>query len=309
MENEVQNQKKSYCHPSLQKVEDERSEFLKSYKKNNSIKVIIVAVCFILIIVACIVLPNVIDNTKLTGGLTLGLMVVALLITFIFSSFSKKIMNEKMKVYFENYYKNTNDFVFDDEKFENVKLSNPGKINLDQFNDNRLYKDVFEVGSRGLTEFEYNKIPMAVVDCAGNVKKEKRVGPVFVGKYLFGASTYLDDDIIVIYLKGNEKALPPTNLEGIEKVFGDEVYEIYTNSKKWEKVLTKKVIDTILELKTNFLLIDVAISIYGGRSFVLMGYDDPMMVLPLQHEYDSKPVEQYKKEIAVACKIVEALNK
>ena len=67
---------------------------------------------------------------------------------------------------------------------KNVILQEPGKISIDFFRQNNLYKDIIEVGSRGLTEFTYNKIPMQIVDCAGNVRADKRIKPVFVGKYL-----------------------------------------------------------------------------------------------------------------------------
>ena len=40
-----------------------------------------------------------------------------------------------------------------------------------------------------------------------------------------------------------------------------------------------------------------------------MGYDDPLMVLPLQTEFDYKPTEIYKKDMQVVAKLVEELNK
>lgn len=303
--------KEGYPHESLQQIEDDRKAFLKTYRLHNRLKAIVAFACIAIIIVACIVLPNVIttDNKNLKTVLTIGLTVFALAGMIGYSIFSRKMIDKKMREYFKNFYQNSNNFEFDQKGFDKVELQEPGKITLEQFNDCKLYKDVVQVGSRGLTEFEFNGIPMAVVDCAGNTRQDKRIRPVFVGKYLFAACSYTEDEPIVVYLKGNERSLPPTNLEGLKIVVDEAKYAIYTNNTKWDKVLTKAISDKILAIKTNELLVDLAICIYGGRTFIMMGYDDPIMVLPLQQEFDSKPQEQYKKELVQICELAEALSK
>ena len=120
---------------------------------------------------------------------------------------------------------------------------------------------------------------------------------------------YEGDIPVFVYLKGNDRALPPTNMEGIENVQEDQQMVIYTNYKDWKKVLNPNTLKAISAIKTDKLLVDVAFSIYGGKLFVMMGYDDPLMVLPLQQEFDYKPTESYKKDMAVIAKAVEALSK
>lgn len=309
---EIEKVKEDYPHESLQKIEDDRQAFLRFYKKNNSLKILVTVICLVLIVVTCLVLPNVLDdieNVAIKTGTTLGGSILAIVVLAVYSFLSRRNTDKKMKEYFKNYYENANNFVFSDKKFEKAELQDPGKITLEQFSDCGLYKDVIEVGSRGFTEFSYNNIPMAVVDCAGNVKGEKRVYPVFVGKYLFASANYIGKDPIIIYLKGNEKALPPTNVDGISKVVEDVKYDIYSNNKDWKKTLTSEILKLITAIKTDKTLIDVAISIREGRIFVMLGYDDPLMILPLQNKFDSKPMEQYKKNLAQACKLVEAVNK
>lgn len=303
--------KPAYPHESLQKIEDERLTFLRVFKFNNSMKIVVAVLCIALIIVGSLVVPSIIseEHKSLSTTITVVSMVLGLGIMLGYSFFTKRAINKKMRAYFNLFYACTNEFVFDNNGFNEAKLQEPGKIDLDRFNECHLYKDVIEVGSRGLTEFVYNKIPMTVVDCAGNVKGEKRIYPVFVGKYLCGPAKYDGADLVIIYLKGNDRALPPTNLEGIKKVVEDEKYDIYSNSKNWKKVLSDSTLKVISSLKTNNLLVDVAINVEAGKTHVMLGYDDPLMVLPLQTTFNSAPIEQYKKELAIACKVVEALNK
>ena len=320
VENEVQNdyvpapeeeiKPIEYGAKSLEEIEQERQKFFKTFRIQNTLKWIISVICIAAIVIGCIVVPNVIkDNDNLKTGLMLGIVIVALAGTFGYSVFTKRSMNGKMKKYFNFYYKKVNEFAMDQEGFSEPVLQEPGKIDIDLFRDTNLYKDIVDVGSRGLTEFEYNGIPMRIVDCAGQIKDDKRMRPVFVGKLLHCATKYLGEQSIVIYFKGNERALPPTNVSELKVVEDNTKYVIYSNSadvKKIVKPAIKKMLDGI---EMNKVLVDLAISMHDGKIFVCFGYDDPLMVLPLQNQFDPRPNEQFKKDLGKVIKVVEALNK
>lgn len=299
-----------YPHPALQTVEDTRNVFWKSYKKHNTLKMIIMVICLALIVVAFIVFPQVLkSNPQLQTGLTIGVAVLALAGTYGYSVYVRRKFDRKMREYFELYFKCCNDYVFGEKPFSDVELQVPGKISLDEFNESGLYKDVIESGSRGLTTFKYGSLEMSIVDCAGNIKAEKRMKPVFVGKMLRATAKYEGETPVIVYIKGNDRALPPTNLEGIHNVQEDDHMVIYSEYNDWKKVINGPVSKALSAIKTDKILVDVAISIKGGKVFVMMGYDDPLMVLPLQNTFDSRPTESYKRDMDLVCKLVEALNK
>ena len=320
VENEVQNdyvpapeeevKPIEYSAKPLEEIEQERQKFFKTFRIQNTLKWIISLICIAAIVVGCIVVPNVIkDNDNLKTGLMLGIVVVALAGTFGYSVFTKRSMNGKMKKYFNFYYKKVNEFAMDQEGFSEPVLQEPGKIDIDLFRDTNLYRDIVDVGSRGLTEFTYNGIPMRIVDCAGNIKDEKRVRPVFVGKMLHCATAYLGEQSIVIYFKGNEKALPPTNVSELKVIEDNAKYIIYSNSAEAKKVIKPAIKKMLDKIEMNKYLIDLAISMHDGKIFVLFGYDDPLMILPMQNQFDPKPNEQFKKDLGEVIKVVEALNK
>lgn len=303
-------EKTEYPSESLQRIEDERLVFWKSYKTHNSIKLVVMFICLAIIVVAWIVFPKIFANQgSLQSGLSIGVSILGLAGTYGYSVYVRKKFEKKMKDYFEFYYNAINEYVFDKENYSNVELQNPGKITLEEFNESYLYKDVIETGSRGLTNFKYGKQEISVVDCAGNVKAEKRMKPVFVGKMVRSKASYSGDAPVIVYLKGNDRALPPTNIEEVKNVLEDQKMVVYSNYKDWKKVLNAGVMKAIDSLKTDKLLVDVAISIVNEKVFVMMGYDDPLMVLPLQNEFDYKPTEIYKKDILAVSKLIEALNK
>ena len=300
----------NYPHEALRKVEETRKVFWKSYKLHNTFKMIVMVICLAAIVVAFIVFPSIIKgNSSLQLGLTITVAIIALGGTYGYSLYVRKKFERKMKEYFELYFKCCNEYVFGEKPFSEATLQEPGKITLEEFNESGLYKDVIESGSRGLTTFKYNNLEMSIVDCAGNVKAEKRMKPVFVGKMVRASAKYDGEYPVFVYLKGNDRALPPTNMEGIESVLDNEKMVVYSNYKDWKKVLNGSVMKDLEAIKTDKILVDVAFSIGKGKVIVMLGYDDPLMVLPLQQEFDYKPTETYKENMGVICQVIEALNK
>ena len=89
-----------YPHASLQKVEDERQIFWKSYKTHNTLKMIVMIICLAAIVVAFIVFPKVLASTpKLQTGLTILVAIAALGGTYGYSVYVRKKFDRKMKVY------------------------------------------------------------------------------------------------------------------------------------------------------------------------------------------------------------------
>ena len=219
----------------------------------------------------------------------------------------KKYMDAKLRDYFKIYYRAMNEFAFNSKGFTDVIEEEPSKITIDEFKETGLYKDVVNTSSRGLTSFKFNKKEYSIVDCAGHTKVNKRPALVFVGKLLRGKASYKGKENIIIYLKGSKQPLPPTNIDDVKKVLDDKAMCVYTNYKDWQKVVTKETLKKLNEIKTNELLADAAISIHDSKQFVALGYDDPLMVPPLEHEYDEKPVKQLKNDLVKVLAVMEEL--
>lgn len=297
----------SYTSSFLETIEEARGVFLKTYRFQNTLRWIVSLFSIAAVVFGCVGIPNMIGGTGGTVAMV-SILVGALAITILFSVFSKKYLRKKMREYFDLYYQNVNQHVFG-ELVADLKPQFPGKIPQEAFIDNNLYKDVVDVGSRGLTEFVYNNIPVAVVDAAAQSRKDKRLVPLYVGKYLYAASNYSFDEPTYIYFKGDKRALPPNHLEDVKVVHDDKKMTIYCNSDAWKKVINKEVKSILQSIEMNKELVDLSISLQKGRVFVCMGYDDPLMVLPLQNQFDPKPTEIFKKDVVKVLKLIEEFNK
>ena len=230
----------SYPSEHLQKIEDARAAFLKLYRTQNVWKWVVSFFAIAAVIFGCIVAPNLNLPNNSHLYVMISTLVGALIITIVYTVLSKKYLHKKMREYFALFYDCVNAYVFD-EDVKDISMPFPGNIEDQTFFDNNLYKDVVKVGSRGLTEFVYKDIPVAVVDAAAQVRKDKRLYPAYVGKYLFAAANYDYDEPLYIYYKGDKRALPPTNLDGVKDVHNDKKMIIYSNNKDWKKVISSSV--------------------------------------------------------------------
>ena len=297
-----------YDSEELQAIEDERVKFLGEYRSGNRLKSIIFFIVMFLMVGTFIIIPNVGQGAAWQLPVMISVAVVLLGCVLGFSFLTRKKMTQKMRNYFSIFYGNMNKYVFGSRSFDKVVFENPGKIEDHLFLDSNLYKDVLEVRSRGATTFEYEKKPILVCDCAGSVKTDKRVAPIFVGKYLVTGNKYEGKDPIYIYIKGDQRSLPPTNLEEVKVVKDDAKMAIYSNDSKWEKTLNTKVMKIVNSMKPNKELVDIAISIQPGTTYIALGYDDPLMVIPLDRPFNQEPVKGYKKDVLKACQLAKELD-
>lgn len=286
---------------NLKNIEVARGIFLKQYKVQNIIKWIVSLIAFGMIIVGWLIFLDI------NVWLTVGIIVASLLLILLYNFFIKRYLNDKMKIYFEAFYQNTSQFVFDDANYSDVDAKVENKIEMVQFTENDLFANVAQVGSRNLTTYKYKGVSISVCDAAGQTKGAKSLVPVFVGKYFMAENSYQEDETIVIYLKGNEKALPPTNVAHLNVISDDSAMAIYSNNSDALKIVNKKIQGLLKKINTDNILIDVAIAIKKGKTFVCAGYDDILMVLPLEKPFDPKATRNYKDDLLNISEFIAAL--
>lgn len=296
-----------YPEDSLKKIEEGRGAFYKEYRKSNMIKWVITFVVIAIVLAVWIVpgqLPE--DNYFRVYQLpfTIGALVVSLGGLWLSSFFFKKSTDSSMKKYFHNYYECTDSYVFGD-KIYNKEGNVDCKLDQQVLIDSNLYADIYKVGSRNCINFDYAGQHCIFSDCAAQIRGQKALQTVFVGKLLVTDNNWEGDDMI-IYLKGNKRALPPTTLNYYE-LLEDSKYMVVYGSITCKKFLTKKVRDALAQFKTNNTLVDLAISIRGGKTYIAMGYEDNLMILPMDKVFDPRPTMQFKKDTEKVFALLDAI--
>ncbi len=294
----------TYEDSELASVEEARKEFHTIYHKLNVYKWIGTAVGLVLIVLGWVI-PSVIQgiNANITMYVSLGVTVAVLVALAVFSSIFRKKVDAAMKIYFKKYYEHTCKYIFP-TSVENLTGTVDDKLPQETFLESKIYNDVVKVGSRAYMTFTYKGFNGVVADCAAQKKGDRQLQTLFVGKFLkFEGITSTDE--ILIYFKGNKRALPPNSLHG-RKLIEDSKSMVIYGSGKARTILTKKVRDALAKFDTNKTFIDMAIAINDKGTYFAMGYEDDLMVLPLEKPFNPAPTTQNKNDIEKVLNLVDA---
>ncbi len=284
----------------LNDIEQARLGFYKQYKKLNAWKVAISVVGLILIVVFWI-LPNVFKwggaNTMIPMMISLGVAAVVLIGLGVMSFVSRKQNDKNIKSYFTVLYDNLNEYLFSSLPVEAIQGNVDCKVSKEEFVANGMYPGVVSIGSRDNITFTYNKMDCALADCAAQKDAGKAMATVFVGKYLRTANSFEgSEDGLVIYFRGNKRALPPEILPKLNLLEKNKAYALYGNPAD-KKFISPKIRSLLKEIHTNKVLVDVAIAIKPGKTYFALGYEDSLMVLPMQKPFNPGPTQEYKQEL------------
>lgn len=301
-------QKFVYEEEEFKQIEEARSVFAGHYRKRNIVKYIVTALVLVGVILGWL-LPNTIGSAEWKEGkwptyITLIVFVVMLVVLGVYSTISKKKGSKEVNDYLGKYFDLTTKYVLGDKNVQNLKGTIADKISEDELKNSALYKNIVRVGSRGKLTFEYENVPVTLVECSASRPNGKGFSTAFVGKMLTAPNSW-EQDPIIVYIKGNKRALPPTNLDAFEVVSDTKTTVIYGKSKK--RTLTQKTRDAIAQIRTDKVLVDCAIAIHPGKTYVLMGYEDSLMVPPFDRPFDPAPTTKYKEDLGVILNVVETL--
>ncbi len=301
----------------LQAIEASRQTFYRFYKKMNWIKWIVTGVVLVIILV-CWLVPQFIQvgvnaegepiglDSGVTLGIGLGGIGLGLVVLLVYNILFKKAVEKETRNYFLSYYKGTDDYVFGGiaaERSGDVDA----KLNDDEFNAGGLYKDVAKVGSRDRIEFKYKNHDVVFSDAAAQIKGQKSLQTVFVGKYMALDNAYGGNDLLV-YLKGNKRALPPTTLEGRNLIENTKTMLVY-GEHDGKRLFNKEVRNAVAKISTDATLVDLSIVIKAGKTYFYFGYEDNLMILPLEKPFDPRPTAHFKSDIENVFALVDTIDR
>jgi len=289
----------------LKNAEEARNTFYKGYKSKNTVKSVFSAGMIILMLAGWVLPGSLLGED--TGSLALIISIIVCAICLVglgvYSHFFKKASDEGIKKYFASFYENSYKYAFSDVEVTDYVGNLDCKLSDEAFNACLLYKDVYKVGSRYFSTFSYKGSECSICDCAAQTKGAKSLQTIFVGKYLTVSNDYKGKGLY-IYIKGNKRAIPPNNLSAFELVEDNKDYCIYGEKKS----LTPAIRTALNKIKTNKTLVDVAISVQPGKTYFALGYEDNLMVIPLQSSLDPRPYEQFRNDIALFMGISDVFN-
>ena len=230
------------------KIEDARLAYFAYTKKQKKISIGV-----IIVLVICIVLIFALGEANpWVSYLALGLMVVAVILTFVATKVIKGKLSKQAEEYIKVLYQNVNDYLFSGENFSKLEVKAYGQLKDELFIDAGFYKNIKGTKSRNLVSVYYKDKQMAVADLAANILVKNRLSPMFLGKFYDYTSSYSKEGKrIIMQIKGGQLSRPVDDIDDLKLVESTDTYLIYTNDDEWRKTLNQHTIKDILKLKID----------------------------------------------------------
>ena len=281
-----------------EKLEANREDFYKTYNKQRKVSNILMPVAGLLMAGSLILFIGVAELWgKIVGGVVIGATLVGMIVYFILTR--NKLPN-KSKDYIRNFALLSDNYVFDHQEIKNAKVFLKKRYAIADFLPDRVYKDVIDIASRNIVEFEYKDHNINVGELAlyKNGAKRGQRGLLFVGKYMSFTNDYHFEDRYIISISGEKPADAPTDIEDLVVLQEQNLFKIYgKEGAKVEKDLSKEVINNLKSIECTGSLLNVNIVVWAGHTAVYLSYDDSIVAIPLDKKLNPDAYKQLKKNI------------
>ena len=281
-----------------EKLEANRSEFYKLYDKQRKVSNILMPVAGLLMAGSLVLFIGVPDLWgKITGGVLIGATLIGMIVYFILTR--NKLPN-KSKEYIRNFALLSDNYVFDHQEIKNPRVLLKKRYAIAELLPDRCYKDICDIASRNIVDFEYKEHNVQVGELA-LYKPGKRKGArdiLFVGKYMSFANDLHFEDRYIIHISGDKNVDTPNDVEDLALLKEQNRFKIYGKSDaNYQKDLGKDVINNLMSIDCTNSLLNVNIVLWAGHTAVYLSYDDGIVSIPLDKKLDSNAYRQLKKNV------------
>ncbi|MCQ2087391.1 MAG: hypothetical protein MJZ37_04890 [Bacilli bacterium] len=280
------------------------SEFLKSRKVGN----ILTFVILIISIAGMMLISS--GGIFTVIGWALLLLGVAGMIVFYFTS--KKKFEKHTLEYLNFVNASLNKETFSDSVYKDIDETND-KIEVKDFEGNGVYSNIVRVASRNIVNAKYKNTAFKFAEAALYTKTDNKKQPVkvcFVGKYFEAENSLKMSGNIVINI-GREKIIDEPNAVAERStlyssdnivVYGDEGVD-------FRAVLGEEFIGKIKKISVEEHMMNCAISVSEGHTYVFMSYDDDVIAMPFDKSFNVEAFKTFVKDLKNVFGVLSYLGK
>ena len=284
-------------------IENARLDFMKKYKAGRRNSFIAMGVVLLLAVASVICITMNAMVFKIIGWSCVGTAIVGMLIYYIVT---RNSLPNATKEYISVVNEQLNVRNFADTRFEEVSTDKTEKLELSDPISDAIFTNLNNIASRNVINGKFAKRTFKVGDLGLYSGQGKARSSAFVGKYISYPNDLHFEGRYLIAIKGAVPTDLPTDIEDLVVLHEEDNIVIYgKEGNKFNADLGKDFINKIKALKVENHLLNVDFAIWSGHSSIYASYDDQIMTLPYQNEYNKEPNEQYAKDLIC---FFEALN-
>ena len=245
----------------------------------------------------------------IVGWCLLGLGIVAMLV---FYFVNKKGFDKKTKEYIEFVNATMNKATFADAAFSDIQVTD-GKIEVDGVAGNGVYTNIVRVASRNIINGKYDDISFKFAEAALFKREEGKKQPTtaaFVGKYFEAENSIKFGGNIVINISREEVVDAPNALGARATLYTDGGLTVYGDEGcDFRSIIGEKFLGGLKKIKAENHLLNLALSIWEGHTFVFMSYDDDVIALPFDKPCKPEAFNSFVVDLKKVFNVIKLLGK
>ena len=293
-ENEsVEEQPAEEAKPYNEVIEEARKELYKSYSTSRKVSniLMIVVVAAIAGIMFLIISNN--QVLKIVGYCLAGALVLGMILYYVLNR--KKLPN-KIKEYVPFVMKTINDQMFSDPEYKDLKNNPEEKLAMDDLIGDAVYKEATGINSRNIVRGTYKGHHFLYAEAALTrpSSRKQQVPPLFVGRYVSVPNQMKFDGRFIFVFKNPKSPVDlPNNTDDLSLLEDKEDLAVYgPQDANYRDVIDNKIISQLKKLKIEGHLLNVNVVFWAGHTAVYLSYDDPILSVPFDKEFDKAAYEQ-----------------
>ena len=293
--------------PYDQAIEEARLDFFKVIKKGRIRSYIAMAVVLALAVGSVICIGMTQTWLKIMGWSLIGVAVVGMLVFFIVT---RNITPNATKKYIAVVNEQLNQRNFMDTQFSECSTDSKEKLELADPVSDAIYAGLTTIASRNVINGRFAGRTFKLGDLGLYSGQGKGRTSAFVGKYFSYQNDLHFEGRYILVSKGAAPVDLPSDIEDLQVLHDEDNFVIYGKPEaKFEKDLGKEFISAVKKIKVERHLLNLNIILWSGHTAVYASYDDPIMTLPYEKNFDKEPNEQYATDLVQLFNAVSLLVK
>ena len=281
--------------PYEEAIEEARLNFFKVVKKGRIRSYIAMGVVLALAVgsVVCIGMAN--AALKIVGWALVGAAVIGMLVFFIVT---RNITPNATKAYIATVNKELNQRNFADNQFTDCSTDEKEKLELADPISDAIYSGLTAIASRNVINGKFAGRTFKLGDLGLYSGQGKSRTSAFVGKYFSYPNDLHFEGRYILVFKGQTPVDLPSDTADLDTLVDEPNYVVYGKKDgKYEKELGKEFLAAVKRVGIERHLLNLNIVVWSGHTAVYASYDDQIMTLPYQQNFDNEPNEQYANNI------------
>ena len=276
-------------------IEEARLAFSKVIKKNRIASYIAMGVVLAFAVGSVVLIGMAQMALKIVGWVLVGIAVVGMLVFYIVS---RNIVPSATKAYIEVVNEQMNKRNFMDTQFSEASTDKKEKMDLADPISDAIYSNISNIASRNVINGKFAGRTFKVADMGLYSGAGKQRASAFVGKYMTYPNDLHFEGRYILVFKGQVPTDLPTDINDLVVLHeGDDMLVYGKEGNKYEADLGKDFLKEIKKVSIERHLLNLNVVIWSGHSAAYASYDDKIMTLPYQENYDKEPNEQYANNL------------